>query len=169
MVYCRKGSAPTLLNDLDEFQRRDYDKLVFALNTRDGSVNTTEMYRAQLQTRVRDRYESLPELAQSIKKLIMRQAYPGAISSITDIHSFDHFIDDIAESLSDPKGESVNEITCGLLHKEFVSFKQEMGNLVKEIRNVANPNKLNKQFYRDRNNSKSKSRRLSGKQYLEMA
>jgi hypothetical protein len=44
----------------------------------------SELFRDKLQTRTRGKSESLPELAQSIKKLT-RQAYPSAQSSLTSV------------------------------------------------------------------------------------
>jgi hypothetical protein len=59
-----KGIARALLSELNREQQRDYNALVRALTSRYGS-DIAEMFRAQLQTRVRGKDESLPELAQS--------------------------------------------------------------------------------------------------------
>lgn len=78
-------------------ERRDYNHLVKALTTRFGSQGRAEIYRAQLQTRIRNKDETISELAQSIKKLT-RRAYPDAPSSLTKILSLYHFIDAIPDS-----------------------------------------------------------------------
>lgn len=62
-----------------------------SLNTRYGSVESAEIFRAKVQTRI-GRDETIPELAQAIRKLT-RQAYPSAPADITDILGIDHFID----------------------------------------------------------------------------
>lgn len=72
-----KGDARTLLTELSSLQRRDYDSLVQVLTLRFGSLNRAEIYKANSQTRVKRRDETISELAQSIKKLT-RQAYPNA-------------------------------------------------------------------------------------------
>ena len=71
------GSARALLNDLDPHKREDYDKLVEALTHRYGNVNRAAVFKSQLQTRLKRKDESIPELAQAIDKLA-RKAYPKA-------------------------------------------------------------------------------------------
>ena len=68
-----------------------------ALEARFGSKHQTEMYRAQLRSRTKKREETLPELAQAIRRLT-RQAYPNAPSTLRDTLSRDHFIDALPES-----------------------------------------------------------------------
>lgn len=87
-----KGSARSILSELNETERRDYNTIVRSLNTRYGSVERAEIFRARLQTRIRGKDETIPELAQAIRKLT-RQAYPSAPADITDILGIDHFID----------------------------------------------------------------------------
>lgn len=81
-----------ILSELNQTERRDYDSLVRSLNTRYGSVERAEIFRTRLQTRMRGKDESIPELAQAIRKLT-RQAYPSAPADITDVLAIDHFID----------------------------------------------------------------------------
>ncbi|CAC5387664.1 unnamed protein product [Mytilus coruscus] len=45
-----KGGTRAILNELNEFKRRDFDSLVDALHNRFGSVHRSEIFRAQLQT-----------------------------------------------------------------------------------------------------------------------
>ncbi|CAG2191409.1 unnamed protein product [Mytilus edulis] len=92
-----KGSARAVLSDLNQVERRDYDKLRMALARTFGSEFKSEMYRAQLQCRFRKRDESISELATSIMKLT-RQAYPKANTGLLDTLSVDYFID----ALDDP-------------------------------------------------------------------
>ena len=51
----------------------------------------------QLKNRVRQKSETIPELAQSVRKLT-RQAYPGANSNLIDTLALDHFIDSLLDS-----------------------------------------------------------------------
>ncbi|CAC5423608.1 unnamed protein product [Mytilus coruscus] len=69
------GSARAILNEITDGERHDFECLVNAMKSRFGSINRSEVYRADLQTRVRLKNETLPELAQAIKKLT-RRAYP---------------------------------------------------------------------------------------------
>lgn len=79
-----KGQARAILNELSSTERRDFDKLVKALSNRFGTTNRAEMFRARLQSKTRNKDESIPELAQTIKKLT-RQAYPSASSNLLDV------------------------------------------------------------------------------------
>lgn len=71
--------------------------MVHILTLRFGSLNRAEIYKANLQTWVKRRYESIFELAQSIKKLT-RQAYPYAPASVISTLARDHFIDALPDS-----------------------------------------------------------------------
>lgn len=91
------GGARAILSEMTEAERRDYDCLVSMLKNRFGSVNRSEVFRAELQTRVKQRNETLPELAQAIKKLT-RHAYPGSSPIVRDTLAIDYFIDAIPET-----------------------------------------------------------------------
>lgn len=91
------GNARSLLSELTEEQRKDYDCLVQKLTARYGSENRAEVFRAQLKSRVKGKNESIPELAQAIKKL-SRQAYPNATLDVIEALALDHFIDASSES-----------------------------------------------------------------------
>lgn len=91
------GSARALLNDMNIESRRDFNSLLVALNNRFGSENKAEIFRSKLQNRVRGKNETLPELAQSIKKMT-RKAYPKAKADVTDVIALDYFIDAIVDA-----------------------------------------------------------------------
>ena len=97
LASCLTGSARSLLSELDSVHRRNFTSLVSALQSRFGTANRAEVYRAQLKNRVRQRNETIPELAQNIRKLT-RQAYPGANSDLIDTLALDHFIDSLLDS-----------------------------------------------------------------------
>ena len=92
-----KGDARALLSELTSLERRDYDCLVKSLKLRFGSLNRSEIYKANLQTRVKRHDETISELAQSIKKLT-RQAYPDAPYNLISTLARDHFIDALPEA-----------------------------------------------------------------------
>ena len=92
-----KGDARSMLVELSPPDRRDYHCLVRMLNLRFGSLNRSEIFKANLQSRVRRRDESISELAQSIKKLT-RQAYPEAPYSVISTLARDHFIDALQDA-----------------------------------------------------------------------
>ncbi len=57
-------------------------------------THQTELYRARIQSRIRQRNEPLPELSQDIRKLV-RFAYPTATSEIREQLAKDCFIDSL--------------------------------------------------------------------------
>lgn len=91
------GGARALLNEMSDNERHNYQSLVEALRNRFGSENRSEVFRAELQTRVRMKNETLPELAQAIKQLT-RRAYPGTSPVVKDTLALDYFIDAIPET-----------------------------------------------------------------------
>ena len=86
------GNARSVLNEEHEDQMRDVHSLVKVLNMRYGSVERSEMYRAQLKNITKKEVN----LCQ-IKKLIKR-AYPSANQSLLNVLALDHFVD----ALPDP-------------------------------------------------------------------
>ena len=60
-------------------------------------MNRSEIFRTQLKSRVRNKGESIPQLAQAVKKLV-RQAYPGVNKDVVETLSIDHFIDAMTDS-----------------------------------------------------------------------
>ena len=88
------GDARGLLNELNENDRRDFEAIVVSLKSRFGSINKAEVFRSELQTRMKGKHESIPELAQSVKKLT-RKAYPSASIDVIETLALDYFIDAI--------------------------------------------------------------------------
>lgn len=88
------GDARGLINEISENDRRDFDAVVGALKGRVGSLHKAEVFRSELQTRVKGKNETIPELAQSIKKLT-RKAYPSANLEVIETLALDYFIDAI--------------------------------------------------------------------------
>lgn len=97
LANCLTGEARSLLSELDHDGRRDYNILVEKLANRFGSVNRSEIFRTQLKSRLRNKGESIPELAQAVKKLV-RQAYPGVNKDVIETLSLDNFIDALTDS-----------------------------------------------------------------------
>lgn len=91
-----KGPCLSLLNELDPTQCRDYDSVVQALQNRYGTKERAEIFRSKLQSKTQGRSETIPELAQSIRKLT-RKAYPSATSEVVDLLALDYFIDALPE------------------------------------------------------------------------
>lgn len=91
------GGTRALLCELEPRQRKDYISIVNALQNRYGSINRAEVYRSKLQGKVLGKNETLPELAQTIRKLT-RKAYPSATNEVIDLLAMDYFIDAIPDT-----------------------------------------------------------------------
>ncbi|KAJ8022819.1 hypothetical protein HOLleu_37819 [Holothuria leucospilota] len=92
-----RGNALAVLGDLDSHKRRNYESLVDALTRRFGSKNQTELHRVELKNKQRKKGETLPELAQSVRRL-SKLAYPDAKNDLQETLARDHFIDALADS-----------------------------------------------------------------------
>ena len=142
------GPARAILSELTHEERRDYDAIVRALNNRYGSTQRAEIFRARLQTRTRGKDETIPELAQAIRKLT-RQAYPCATSDLHNILALDHFIDAIPDAdmrlrlrESHPKNISEAETQATRLETHKLADKQR-GRLVRSVEHDNEPNVQN--------------------------
>ena len=87
-----RGRAIAVLGDLDSTERTNYGKLVSALTARFDPENQDQLYKAQLKSRIRGREETLPELAQDIRRLV-RCAHPGLPGDLRDGLAKDYFLD----------------------------------------------------------------------------
>ncbi|KAL3862063.1 hypothetical protein ACJMK2_038690 [Sinanodonta woodiana] len=92
-----RGAAQGVLSDLHPDMRRNYRSLVNALASRFEPENQSELYRAQIKSRLRKRGEPLTELAQDIKRLV-RLAYPTAPLQVREQLARDCFIDSLNDS-----------------------------------------------------------------------
>lgn len=87
-----RGSALTVLTNLAEGQRSNYTALTTALKNRYGTGHQTELNRAKLRGRFRQREETLPALAEDVERLA-RLAYPGASDTMVLTLAKEQFID----------------------------------------------------------------------------
>ena len=92
-----RGVAQGVLSDMRPELRYSYQDLVSALTTRFQPENQSELYRAQIKNRIRQKGESLTELAHDIKRLT-RLAYPAAPLEVRDKLARDCFIDSLNDS-----------------------------------------------------------------------
>ena len=97
MASSLTGDACSLFIELDYEGKRDYNTLGEKLAGGFGSDDRSEIFRTQLKSRAKNKVETIPELAQAIKKLV-RQAYPGVGKDVIEILSMDHFIDALPDT-----------------------------------------------------------------------
>jgi hypothetical protein len=92
-----RDAALGVLTDLEPQQRINYEILLSALESRFGSGQQTELYRAQLKNKLRKHNETIPELAQDVKRLV-RMAYPTAPIEIREQLARDNFLDSLNDA-----------------------------------------------------------------------
>ncbi|VDI23685.1 Hypothetical predicted protein [Mytilus galloprovincialis] len=78
-----QGAALATVGHIDTNNPPSYNDLMQTLNKRFSPPNQSEMYMTQIDARIRRRGESLPELAQDIKRLV-RLANPTAPLDVQD-------------------------------------------------------------------------------------
>lgn len=91
-----RGAAATVLTNLSSEDRQNYEVLTVALESRFGSAHQTELNRARLRARVRQKEETLPELAEDVDRLT-RLAYPDAATAMLQVLARDQFIDSLQD------------------------------------------------------------------------
>ena len=77
LAGCLNGSARSVLNDMDLQARYEYGKLDEALRERFGTDDQSELFKAKLRNRVKNKEETLQELVHDVRRLV-RLAYPKA-------------------------------------------------------------------------------------------
>ncbi|CAG2223985.1 unnamed protein product [Mytilus edulis] len=97
LAVALRGQAQGILGDLPIDKQQNYKALVNALEQRFAPPNQTELYRVQLTERRQKASESLPELGQSIRRLI-NQAYPTVPEDVRDTLAKQYFIEALADS-----------------------------------------------------------------------
>ena len=150
LANCLTGDARSILSELEHDGRRDYNTLVEKLANRFGSVNRSEIFRTQLKSRIRSKAESIPELAQAIKKLVC-QAYPGVNKDVIETLAIDNFIDALTDSdirlrvrELGPKTLTYAERTALRLESHKIADKQR-SRIVGQIDTNGKPNHNEKQ------------------------
>ena len=92
LVSSLRGPAVEIMAHLTLSQRASYRCIVEALQRSFGHQHQTEVCRARLKRRMRQRDEPLPQLAQDVDSLV-RGVYPAAPESMVDVLARDHFVD----------------------------------------------------------------------------
>ncbi|XP_071136893.1 uncharacterized protein [Mytilus edulis] len=92
-----RGQAQGVLGDLSDDKKSHFDQLVRSLEERFAPPNQSELYRVQLKERRQRASETLPELGQTIRRLV-NKAYPTAPGEVTEKLAKEHFLDALIKS-----------------------------------------------------------------------
>lgn len=111
-----RGPAQAVFSDLPPENRMEFYTLVQALEDRFSPANQTELYRVQLKERHQRAGETLPELGQSIRRLV-NQAYPRAPTEVRETLAKDHFLDALHDSelrikIKQSRPDNLNQTIC---------------------------------------------------------
>ena len=136
-----RGDARALLGDLDQNARRNYALLVDALNRRFGAENKAELNKTLLKSRRRKKGETLPELAQGIRRLV-RNAYPDASYQMMDSLAKDQFMDaldnpDLRWKIFQTRTKSLDEaLEIAIECEAFQTAEMQRPNFHNHVRNI---------------------------------
>ncbi|CAG2213721.1 unnamed protein product [Mytilus edulis] len=86
-----------VLGDLSDDKKSHFDQLVRSLEERFAPPNQSELYRVQLKERKQRASETLPELGQTIRRLV-NKAYPTAPGEVKETLAKEHFLDALINS-----------------------------------------------------------------------
>ena len=138
-----RGTARSVLGDLDRSLRYDYIALTNALD-RFGSENKSELNKTLLKNRRKTEGESLPELAQALRRL-SKLAYPDAPFEVQDSLAKDQFLDAVDSNLRwnvfQARPRTLDEalevaVDCDAFHKAE-NQKNGFQNATKHVRAVS--------------------------------
>ncbi|CAC5366187.1 unnamed protein product [Mytilus coruscus] len=158
------GSARTLLNEMTEGERHDFECLVTMLKSRFGSINRSEVFRAELQTRVRDTLALdyfIDAITETDIRLRLREVGPKTIYVAESIA-----VRLEALRLADKqKGRSVRTAdACDADDSKIVSEIKEIKLGIRNLQNdvgAIKKNNTNGQRYNHNNNNGSRQQRGS--------
>ena len=133
-----RGVAVAVLSDLGVVEREDFNSLTAALTARFEPKNQSEIYRAQIKSRIRKKGESLPELAQDVKRLV-RFAYPTAGVELREQLARDCFIDSLGDdnmqySVYQKGTTTVDQAVSAALQYEAFYASRRKPNLPRPVR-----------------------------------
>ena len=132
------GPAQAVLGDLDEDQRSDFNSLTSALENRFGTYNRKEMFRVSLRNRKRKPDESLPELAQAIRRLT-RRAFPDVTADIRETMARDSFIDALSTAeerwkVHQTRPKTLNEaLTVAVEQEAFFTADRQRNTAIRSV------------------------------------
>ena len=124
-----RGTAQSILTDLDPDKRTDYQSLVSALSARFEPEHQADMYLAEIRTRTRLKSEPLPELGQVMKRLA-RYALPSAPSSVRQwlaLTQFTEALDDEFQeyAVKQAKPKTVDEVVKVAMETEAFQLSRQ--------------------------------------------
>ena len=124
LIACMQDAALSTLGDINTNSPPSYEDLVSILSKRFEPKNQMELYRNQMDARIRKKGESLPELAQDIKRLV-RLAYPNAQQDVRDSLAYRTFRDalndrELAFAICQGNVDTIDEaLTLALKYEAF--------------------------------------------------
>ena len=119
-----QDSALSTLGEIDTNNMPYFEELMHILTKRLAPENQTELYRSQIDARIKKKGETLSELAQDIKRPV-RLAYPNAPVEVTDSLAYRSFRDalndqDLEWAICQGNRDTIDEaLHLGLKYEAF--------------------------------------------------
>lgn len=130
LISCMQDSALSTLGEIDTNNIPHFEELINILTKRFAPENQTELYRSQIDARIRKKGETLPELAQDIKRLV-RLAYPNAPVEVRDSLAYRSFRDalndqDLEWAICQGNRDTIDEaLHLGLKYEAFHNSRKK--------------------------------------------
>ena len=146
LISCMQNEALAAIGDINTNCPPSYSELINTLTRRFAPENQTELYKTQIDTRIRKRGESLPELAQDIKRLV-RLAYPKAHQEVLDSLAYRSFREalndyDLAWALTQSNIDAVDDaLNLALKYEAFHSSHR-----IPNLRKLAEVSEVNANY-----------------------
>ncbi|CAG2190071.1 unnamed protein product [Mytilus edulis] len=131
----------------------NYETLVKSLEERFAPPNQNELYRVQLKERRQRASETLPELGQTIRRLVNR-AYPLAPTEVKETLSKDYFLDALHDSemrikIKQSRPQNLNQAICLAVELEAFYKAEKRQDFVKPQMRATHADNITEELSKD--------------------
>ncbi|VDH93318.1 Hypothetical predicted protein [Mytilus galloprovincialis] len=147
------GHAQSVFSDLPTDKKMNYETLVKSLEERFAPPNQNELYRVQLKERRQRASETLPELGQTIRRLVNR-AYPLAPTEVKETLSKDYFLDALHDSemrikIKQSRPQNLNQAICLAVELEAFYKAEKRQDFVKPQMRATHADNITEELSKD--------------------
>ncbi|CAG2213232.1 unnamed protein product [Mytilus edulis] len=148
-----RGHAQSVFSDLPTDKKMNYETLVKSLEERFAPPNQNELYRVQLKERRQRASETLPELGQTIRRLVNR-AYPLAPTEVKETLSKDYFLDALHDSemrikIKQSRPQNLNQAICLAVELEAFYKAEKRQDFVKPQMRATHADNITEELSKD--------------------
>ncbi|CAG2204808.1 unnamed protein product [Mytilus edulis] len=148
-----RGHAQSVFSDLPTDKKMNYETLVKSLEERFAPPNQNELYRVQLKERRQPATETLPELGQTIRRLVNR-TYPLAPTEVKETLSKDYFLDALHDSemrinIKQSRPQNLNQAICLAVELEAFYKAEKRQDFVKPQMRATHADNITEELSKD--------------------